>query len=123
MYESQRLLANQHSLRSGPKHLQLQPPLLTPWRSRQRGICLESLKWQNPQYMASEALEYYVVPSSRNELFGMSNFRSKFLITFMYTVVEYKPVFTVLAFYKVKVINYKRCSESNIREPKVTEKA
>lgn len=51
--------------------------------------------------MASETLEYYVVPSSCDEWLDISDFCSKFLITFMYTIIEYKPVFTVLAFYKV----------------------
>lgn len=64
-------------------------------------ISLEVLKWQNPEYTASETLEYYVVPSSCDEWLDISDFHSKFLITFMYTIVEYKLVFTVLAFLKI----------------------
>jgi len=52
-----------------------------------------------------------------------SNFSSKFLITFLYFIVDYKPVFTVLSLYKIEVINYTRCSESNVRKPRLTERA
>lgn len=51
--------------------------------------------------MANKTLHNYVVPSSCEDHLDVPNFHSNFLITFMYTIAEYKSMFTVLTFYKI----------------------
>lgn len=62
-----------------------------------------SFSWnsQQTEYMASETLEYYIVPLSFMESIVFFNFTSKFLIILMHNIIEHMSVFTVLAFYKI----------------------
>lgn len=51
--------------------------------------------------MANKTLSYYAVSSSCDDHLDVLYFHSNFLITFMYTIAEYKSMFTVLDFYKI----------------------